>query len=178
MEMLEDIVVHDAADVLTSSQWSEEEVLQNVQGGHYGDPDKGCQSDEDVLLAGTGRVCAPRVAVSADMDSTLPVPQCKLGHGNAGKGNGCPLDATLVSTSSFSKPTCLAKDNSTDPYNSGSFHCLLMCPCFGESADCGSASHQHCPQGATCERGELRQRAYGVCTYHGESKVDASTIFA
>ena len=33
---------------------------------HYGDPDKGCRVDEDTVLAGTGRVCAPRISSSRE----------------------------------------------------------------------------------------------------------------
>ena len=35
-----------------------------------------------------------------------------------------------------------------------------------DGAGCGEDSHRHCPRGARCERGELRNRAQGVCVYH------------
>ena len=66
-------------------------------------------------------------------------------------------------------PICLAKSphGEPDPYHNGDFHCLLVCPCDGlHGADCGAEAHRHCPHGARCERGELRNRAQGVCAYH------------
>jgi len=146
--------------------------------GHYGDPDQGCQSDEEVVLAGRGRVCAPKIGASfaaagdeaqdaAAHHPTPPTPQCELG-GVAPSRNGCPVDAE-VDEHSQAWPVCLAKGNATDAYMAGQFHCMLVCPCpEGAGADCGEHSHAHCPKGATCQRGELRHRAHGVCTYHGD----------
>ena len=147
--------------------------------GLLGTPDKGCRADEEVLLAGSGRICAPKISVAereaTDLNATggaksprllPPTPLCELG-GAAPSRNGCPVDAP-VDEHSQAWPICLAKANVTDPYMAGLFHCLLVCPCYGEGADCGARSHAHCPQGATCQRGELRQRAQGVCAYHGD----------
>ena len=148
---------------------------------HYGNPKHGCRSDEDEVPAGTGTVCALKVSSKAPAapaggagqnrtSSALPEPQCKLG-GAAPSINGCPVDAA-VSPHSKAWPICLAKGtqrHETSPYATGDFHCLLVCPCIDGDADgCGAASHVHCPTGARCERGELRNRAQGVCTYHNE----------
>merc|ERR1712217_392981 len=166
---LEDIVVH-AEDVARDVSFDNlPVVLHGVASGHYGDPDGGCASDEDVVLAGTGRVCAPRIGTDAVAASGEPAaPKCKLGGSNAGGDNGCPVDAMGENLlSSRAQPTCVAIGNTTDPYTEGSFHCLLMCPCIGQGNDCGEAAHAHCPSTARCERGVLRNRAHGICTYHG-----------
>merc|ERR1719265_2037831 len=135
-------------------------------GGHYGNPSKGCLADEDVVHAGNGRVCAPKIA--ADMTTTPPTPQCNIG-GPLPQENGCPVDAS-VSDDSKAFPVCLAKSNSTfehlDPYSAGEFHCLLVCPCSGTgNAECGPDGDAHCPSGARCQRGDLRHRSQGVCVY-------------
>merc|ERR1712232_93433 len=88
----------------------------------------------------------------------------------APSANGCPVDAPTDERSK-AWPICIAKGNTTDPYDAGDFHCLLVCPCDGATAvgvDCGAAAHAHCPGGARCERGDLRHRAHGVCTYQDE----------
>ena len=141
---------------------------------HYGDPDKGCQVDEDTVLAGTGRVCAPRISssVEASVDGGLPVPKCKLGGVSHDASNGCPSNRVTTAPDGSQRaaawPVCLGKGNTTDPYSAGNFHCLLVCPCKTAGTDCGAAAHAHCPGASRCERGELRNRAQGVCTYHGE----------
>lgn len=71
-------------------------------------------------------------------------------------------------------PVCLAKSPhaEADPYTNGDFHCLLVCPCVANHAsdvnDCGLEAHAHCPYGARCERGELRNRAQGVCVFRND----------
>eukprot|EP00966_Prymnesium_polylepis_P282826 6535040-Prymnesium_polylepis.2 len=75
--------------------------MQAATRSHYGDPDLGCRADEDTLLAGTGRVCAPRIAIGAPPipigaaasveEERLPVPQCKLGGVHRDAHNGCPV---------------------------------------------------------------------------------------
>mmetsp|Transcript_43713 Transcript_43713/g.107571 ORF Transcript_43713/g.107571 Transcript_43713/m.107571 type:complete len:543 (+) Transcript_43713:69-1697(+) len=136
-------------------------------GGHYGDPDTGCQPDEDSIDAGTGRVCAPRINAS-DANAKPPTPACLVGGVGPSK-NGCPTSAANLPAGSKSWPICIAKGNvtDTDPYNDADFHCLLVCPCLGEGDDCGEEAHAQCPGLSRCERGELRNRAQGVCTYHG-----------
>jgi len=170
-DILQDVIVHDEDPTPAASFEDLPVVMHTAVGGHYGDPDAGCASDEDVVFAGTGRVCAPKIDV---VDEVLvgepPAPKCKLGDSNAGRDNGCPLDARGNDLlTSHARPTCVAIGNSTDPYNDRSFHCLLMCPCMGEGNDCGDAAHAHCPGNARCERGALRNRAHGVCTYHGSA---------
>eukprot|EP00746_Dinoflagellata_sp_MGD_P129040 gnl/MRDRNA2_/MRDRNA2_63299_c0_seq2.p1 gnl/MRDRNA2_/MRDRNA2_63299_c0~~gnl/MRDRNA2_/MRDRNA2_63299_c0_seq2.p1 ORF type:complete len:538 (+),score=70.55 gnl/MRDRNA2_/MRDRNA2_63299_c0_seq2:153-1616(+) len=142
-------------------------------GSHYGNPVKGCLPDEDVVSAGNGRVCAPRI--EADVTTAPPTPKCKIG-GVVPQQNGCPLDATVVDGSK-AFPTCLAKSNYTDikpdPYTAGEFHCLLVCPCDGVgNAECGPEGDAHCPLGAKCQRGDLRHRAQGVCVYPMASERD------
>merc|ERR1711862_348244 len=84
-------------------------------------------------------------------------------------GNGCPFDAP-VSATSKAYPICIAKNGGASPYDDGDFTCVLACPCDIEvGADgivqCTGDSHAHCPDGARCERGELRHMSKGVCTY-------------
>jgi hypothetical protein len=167
--LLEDIVVYDedavAEDPASSPQprWSVQ-ALTPVAKGHYGDPTKGCLQDEDVVPVGSGHTCAPRIATEPAMTSP-PTPRCKLG-GVAPSSNGCPSDANIDGSSAW--PICLAKGNTSDPYDRGDFHCLLVCPCeLGMTADgqCGSEAHAHCPAGSRCERGDLRKRDQGICTY-------------
>jgi len=147
-------------------------VLKPVKSGHYGDPDQGCQADEETLVIGTGRVCAPKIDTSpatlfnVNSTDTVPTPKCKLG-GSSSSPNGCPFDA-VTAPHSKAWPVCLAKGNTTDPYQSGSFHCLLVCPCAGKGNDCGTHAHAQCPSGATCQRGEIRNMKMGVCTFHAE----------
>jgi len=121
--------------------------------------------------AGTGTVCALRVSTSTDplnaTEAQPPRPQCKLGGAAPRLQNGCPTDAGVTPLSK-AWPICLAKASrhgEANPYLSGDFHCLLVCPCSGHGDDCGVLAHAHCPLGAHCERGELRNRAQGVCTY-------------
>ena len=138
---------------------------------HYGDPKLGCRDDEDTLLAGTGHVCAPKVATldashddAATGDVGLPTPACLLGAVDSGVSDGCPKDA-LITSRSGAFPVCLAKGGEQS-YRRGQFHCLLSCPCeSARDGQCGETSHRHCPVGARCERGELRNRAQGVCNY-------------
>jgi hypothetical protein len=167
-EMLEDVTVLAEDDTPPVSFDDLPVVMERRPGGHYGDPDKGCRSDEDVVLAGTGRACAPRIGTSvASKSGEPPAPKCELGEGNAGRSNGCPVDAPIDGLHPRSRPVCVGHGNTTDPYNEGEFHCLLVCPCIGHGNECGHFSHAHCPHGARCERGDLRNRAHGVCTYHG-----------
>ena len=140
---------------------------------HYGDPRHGCRPDEETVLAGTGAVCAPKVAARfanathAPGDGAPPVPECHVGGAAPHRKNGCPTDAA-VSARSRAFPVCLAKSphGEADPYTNGDFHCLLVCPCAAHhAADCGAEAHAHCPHGARCQRGELRNRAQGICTF-------------
>lgn len=138
---------------------------------HYGNPANGCREDEDAVLAGTGRVCARKISTVAASNGTAdapPEPQCKLG-GGAPHANSCPTDAEVAPWSK-AFPVCIAKSphGEPDPYTNGDFHCLLACPCEGgaHATECSALSHTHCPRGSRCERGELRNRAHGVCTYH------------
>jgi hypothetical protein len=159
---------------------------------HYGNPqgrNKGCRADEDALEVGeNGVVCAPKVnstmtpvecatdtdCANLDGDSYcmndpsktapflchgegLPVPQCALGDlSNANPG--CPTDAAVLR---FSKawPVCMGKGLESKPYADGDFHCLLTCPYTSPKKD------SHCPVGATCQHGELRHVAHGVCAF-------------
>lgn len=76
-----------------------------------------------------------------------------------------PTDAP-VPAESKAFPVCLAKGKTDDPYTNGEFHCALACPCEAvENDSCGKSADAHCPQGATCQRGELRNMGQGVCTY-------------
>lgn len=132
---------------------------------HYGNPKHGCRADEEVVEAGTGTVCAPKMGINDDKS-----PKCLVG-GAAPSANSCPTDAA-VSVHSKAWPVCVGKGahEEMDPYDEGLFHCLLVCPCTGalddmSSQDCGPVAHAHCPSGARCEMGELRNRAQGVCTY-------------
>jgi len=166
--VLEDVVVLAEDDTPPMSWDNLPLVMEGAHGGHYGDPDQGCLSDEEVVFAGTGRVCAPKIGTSvAGVAGEPPAPTCKLGDGNAGKSNGCPVDANVDGLHSRSRPVCVGKGNTTDPYTEGQFHCLLACPCYGHGKECGRAADWHCPHHSRCERGELRNRAHGVCTYHG-----------
>jgi len=141
---------------------------------HYGNPKYGCLTDEEAISAGTGRTCAPKIKTTkhhATMSVSVPTPHCRIGIGHQ-HGNGCPHDAD-VHHKSRAMPVCLAKGSlsapTQDPYMAGAFHCLLSCPCSTgktKKGACSNESHQHCPNGATCERGELRNMARGVCTYH------------
>jgi len=172
--ILEDIVIL-GQDEPTKKQNIEHlpKVLVKSPRGHYGNPAAGCLPDEDAVNAATGRVCAPRIGSTisdnASMPPTPPEPKCKIG-GVAASANGCPVDA-LVMEQSRAWPVCIAKGSSPDPYDQGEFHCFLVCPCLGEGYECGKDADDHCPSGARCERGELRNRAQGVCTY-GSTRTD------
>jgi hypothetical protein len=164
-QLIENIVIVDDSLAEEPLQW--EETLQANAKGHYGNPTKGCLPDEDAIPAGSGHVCAPRIGVKADMVAP-PSPNCKLGGVASDTSNGCPTDADVAKSRAW--PVCLAKGNTTDPYDHGDFHCMLVCPCDdGEGkqsgGECNFRSHAHCPKGARCERGELRKRDQGVCTY-------------
>ena len=158
-------------------------VPGKVRRHHYGDPAKGCLADEEVVRVGSGRACAPKIrlapartrnhtaaaaAAAADEDAEPPPPACKL-EGGAPRKNGCPNDAD-VAAGSKAWPICLAKGTpgkELDPYTHGQFHCLLVCPCIdGSNGECAPESHHHCPGTSRCERGDLRNRAHGVCSYH------------
>ncbi len=139
---------------------------------HYGNPKDGCRSDEEVVSAGTGTVCAPKIETEASANQDEPAaPKCTVG-GATPSSNGCPVDAA-VGSHSKAWPVCVGKgaNGEADPYDEGLFHCLLVCPCTSAvehvtGTDCGPSAHAHCPEGARCEMGELRNRAQGVCTYH------------
>lgn len=165
-EILEDItaVDEDETEAIEDPSFQEGVLTQKAK-AHYGNPKDGCLPDEDKVVSGIGHTCAPRIGTESDADS-LPTPQCKLGGTHATK-NGCPTDAQLVSKSK-AWPICLAKGNTTDAYEQGDFHCLLVCPCQSGktvNGECSAESHAHCPVGAKCVRGELRKRDQGVCTY-------------
>jgi poly(3-hydroxybutyrate) depolymerase len=148
-------------------QW-QQQTLQADSAGHYGNPDRGCLSDEDVILAGSGRVCAPRIGSSNK--TSPPIPKCIIG-GVSPLANGCPINANIVANSK-AWPVCLAKSNTTGGYDRGEFHCFLVCPCrvgAKGSQQCGDESHRHCPQGARCMSGSLRKRDQGVCAYPMDS---------
>jgi len=133
------------------------------QDGYYGNAASGCPEGSDIVLVGTGHACAPRIGVKGLMES-IPVPDCVIGG-----SKGCPHYAGEA------QPVCLAKGNASastlrNPYLEGDFHCLLECPCEIVKEGvlkgrCASKGDTVCPRGATCELGELRHRAKGVCTY-------------
>jgi len=158
---------------------------------HYGNPRQGCRSDEDAVRVGSlGHACAPKVshkgredlAVGGKEGSSVPRPNCTIGGvGTVGQGVGCPHDARLPKGKA-PRPVCLAvapakRSEEQDPYMEGDFHCLLSCPCSsqwsshggkgkrGPAGKCSKESHSHCPQGARCVRGMLRNMGYGLCTY-------------
>lgn len=143
------------------------QTLVPASQGHYGDPAEGCRDDEDVIFAGTGRVCAPRIGIATPWTGVEPpTPKCKIG-GVGPQANGCPVDAPILKGDAVrSWPICIAKGNTTDPYSDADFHCLLVCPCSGGDGGCGAEADRHCPGSSRCERGELLNRAHGVCTYH------------
>ena len=138
---------------------------------HYGDPARGCLADEDKVPAGTGATCAPIIGAIPPADRTAPpLPLCHVGGVARDPNNGCPPRSDADPSDAHAAwPVCLAKraDGGEDPYASGHFHCLLVCPCAagGVGSECGEQAHDHCPHGARCERGELRHVASGVCTY-------------
>lgn len=141
---------------------------------HYGNPADGCRDDEEVVNAGTGQVCAYKVPLHTEVEALAApseepaAPKCVVG-GAAPSLNRCPRDAAVPSASK-AWPVCVGHgaNDEEDPYTQGLFHCLLVCPCTSVDGtnDCGADAHAHCPSGARCELGELRNRAQGVCTYH------------
>lgn len=144
---------------------------------HYGDPDKGCRDDEDVVVVGSGRACAPRIGnATSDANGSPPEPLCRIG-GAGPSSNGCPAPGQL-SDKSQAWPVCLGKSNATDGYDRGEFHCVLQCPCElvvgDDSKLCGPLADAHCPGRSRCERGELRNRACGLCTYSNPD--DSQTV--
>lgn len=142
-------------------------TLNSSSLGHYAHPATGCRAGERVIALADGVVCAPKID-SPSFENGIPEPRCTVG-GELPQDNGCPRDAP-VSPSSKAFPICLAKGETADPYSNAEFHCVLACPC--ESADddsCGAAADAHCPHGATCQRGELRHRGQGVCTFPSAS---------
>jgi polyhydroxybutyrate depolymerase len=145
-----------------------ETLTANAQ-GHYGNPTKGCQADENVIQLANGHACLPSVASGSSDENGVPVPKCKIGGAAPVEDNGCPNDA-LVNAGSKAFPICIGKGNSTDPYTNGEFHCVLVCPCnLDAEGQCDDQSHEHCPVDATCQLGELRNRGQGVCSYTGSS---------
>ena len=161
----------DAAVAQPLPGWAADGAAPTLTAGtHYGDPASGCLDDEDAIVAGGGRVCAPKIGVKAAAADGLPTPECELG-GVVPSDNGCPTDAALdamADKKSKAWPVCLAKDSAKAPggYANGAFHCLLVCPCGGgHGAKCDHASHKHCPGKSRCARGELRKMDLGVCTY-------------
>lgn len=133
--------------------------------GHYSNPSSGCLADEEVIPLGDGEVCAPKIGTSSNGNSTdVPEPACILG-GVGPSDNSCPTDAP-VNGDSKAFPLCLAKGHTATPYENSEFHCVLACPCDSVDGDtCGEDANAHCPSGATCQRGELRNRGQGICTY-------------
>jgi hypothetical protein len=160
---------------------------------HYGNPNSefGCRNDEDAIEIGeNGVACAPKISskmepveCSTDVDCAnldgsycmndptktkpyyckgegLPVPSCDLGNFLV-RLSGCPTDAA-VSTKSKAWPVCLGQGIESLPYQDGDFHCLLTCPYTAPNKD------DHCPDGATCQHGELRHLAHGVCAFEKE----------
>merc|ERR1712070_129648 len=144
----------DEMDVVVDPSF-QDQVLTATSKGHYGNPAMGCLPDEDKVISGSGHTCAPRIGTGSDLASP-PTPRCKLG-GTGPSKNGCPTDAHQLSSTSKAWPICLAKGNTTDAYERGDFHCLLVCPCeLGRThnGECSIESHSHCPTGARCVRGE------------------------
>jgi len=175
--VLEDIDGTDDASILSSSTWSEK-VLTSAAAGHYGNPVNGCLPDEDALDIGSGRICAPKIGTQGR--TTPPTPMCKIG-GVAAHPNGCPRDANTAGPDSSAWPICLGIGNNvTDAYDQGDFHCLLVCPCHAgdrnNDGQCRDASHSHCPQGARCERDQLRKRDQGVCTFPPRSSSETTLV--
>jgi hypothetical protein len=150
---------------------TDREAIVPASRGHYGDPDRGCLPDEDVLLVGSGRACGPRVAV-VNVGESPPRPKCHLSG-----TRGCPRDVRDAPLGSEAWPACLAHGNMSDPYMAGSFYCVLACPCATGAPDCGAESHAQCPRGSRCERGEFRNRAHGVCSFHGDARPDQMTLY-
>jgi hypothetical protein len=139
-----------------------ERTLSPSSSGHYGNPSAGCQDDEEAIDLAQGQACAPKIASTPGDD--VPEPACIIG-GASPMDNGCPTDAP-VSASSKAFPVCFAKGSTEDPYTNAEFHCALACPCESVVDDaCGPAADAHCPVGATCQRGELRNMGQGICTY-------------
>lgn len=137
-------------------------TLASASSGRYGNPSTGCLSDEEVIDLANGQVCAPKINSTRGDD--VPKPACYIGGASPSK-NGCPMDAPVPPTSK-AFPVCLAKGQTDDPYTNAEFHCALACPCQSVEDDgCGPAANSHCPVGATCQRGELRNMGQGVCTY-------------
>jgi len=134
---------------------------------HYGDPDIGCLGDEEIIFVGTGRACAPKISVKMDSTTGKPEPLCKIG-GTAPRANGCPGD---FPRGAGTWPVCLGKGNRTDGYGRGDFHCFIVCPCPVVDPEagkhCGAEADKACPGESQCERGELMNRAHGLCSYHG-----------
>jgi polyhydroxybutyrate depolymerase len=144
--------------------------------GHYGNPKDGCLDDEKVVNLGSGSVCA--LDVQVDKAAEVPEPACLVGGLLPEGDNGCPIDAP-VSKESKAFPICIAKNDGDHAYDDGDFMCALACPCEIEKGEdgkiqCNDASHKQCPDGAFCERGELRHMANGICTY----PMEASSVFA
>lgn len=140
--------------------------LEVKEPGHYGDPANGCLEDEDIIPLAGGRVCAPRIRSTRIEEQGLPTPQCKLG-GMSPFQNGCPQDVT-EGAARGAWPTCLAKGNTSTPYENAEFHCMLVCgPCELRpgSTTCGEIASAKCPGKSKCMFGELRQVNMGVCTY-------------
>lgn len=170
-EFLEDVtLLEDEVEEIVGADW--ETTLSS--GSHFADPKDGCQDDEDVIDLGVGHICSYKVSTVGVEDVTgIPIANCSIGGAAPVENNGCPNDAKVSSTSK-AFPICLAKGETDDPYTNGEFHCVLVCPCdYDEVGACGEKAHAHCPGTSTCQRGELRHRGQGVCTY---SKATSLTV--
>jgi len=148
-------------------------TLEASPSGHYSNPSSGCLDDEDIIPLGDGEVCAFKIGTTGNGNGNFtepPEPACVLG-GVSPTENGCPKDAP-VDANSKAYPLCLPKGLTASPYENSEFHCVLACPCDKVVDDgCGAEAHAHCPSGATCQRGELRNRGQGICTYPSSTVV-------
>lgn len=173
-DLLQDIQIIDDED-LPDAAADLPNSLKPSATGHYGNPRDGCLDDEKTVSLGSGVVCG--LDVQKDMGEEVFEPHCNIGDAFPEEDNGCPFDAP-VSATSKAYPICIAKNGGASPYDDGDFTCVLACPCDIEvGADgivqCNDDSHAHCPDGARCERGELRHMSKGVCTYPKESSIFA-----
>lgn len=161
-EFLEDVtLVEDEAPEDLNVDWA----TTLTKGSHFGDPKDGCNDDEDVIDLGLGHICSYKVNTVGQENSGVPIANCTIGGAAPVESNGCPTDAAVTGDSK-AFPICLAKGHTDDPYTNGEFHCVLACPCgYDEEGGCGEEANTHCPGSSTCQRGELRHRGRGVCTY-------------
>lgn len=162
-EFLEDVTLLDDQEAAEPLAATWETTL--TSGSHFGDPKDGCNDDEDIVDLGLGHICSYKVSTVGNEPDGTPRANCSIGGAAPVDNNGCPTDAA-VSSGSKAFPICLAKGGSDDPYTNGEFHCVLVCPCdYDDEGGCGQEAHTHCPGASTCQRGELRHRGQGVCTY-------------